>query len=82
MLYLAFAFNVLVRAAFVFALHQGRKERQALALLIKSRDVAEFVRAERHLTAPVAAAGEPDDLIVDLDQADPAKVLEALNDKP
>src|SRR5262245_1581709 len=54
MLYLAFAFNVLVLAAFAYELHQARKERQSLSLLIKSRDVAEFVRAERSLAKPNA----------------------------
>jgi len=81
MLYLAFAFNVLVLAALFVELHQARKERQNLALLIKSRDVAEFVRAERRLAAPVPAEDEPKEDVVDLDQADPAAVLESLTPK-
>src|SRR5438046_668872 len=55
MLYLAFSLNVFVLAASAFELHQVCKERQSLSLLIKGRDVAEFVRAERRLAPPTAA---------------------------
>jgi len=82
MLYLAFAFNALVLVALVFELHQARKERQALALLIKSRDVAEFVRAERHLAAPASIDEVKGPDIVDLDEANPEDVLNSLTDTP
>lgn len=78
MIYLAFAFNVLVLAVFAFELHQARRERQQLALLIKSRDVQEFVRAETQLGKPAeepeVAKPEPKDL----EDEDPHKVADLL----
>lgn len=81
MLYLAFAFNVLVLAAFTIELHQARKERQSLSLLIKSKDVAEFVRAERRLASPDPVDKPDVTPPVDLEEADPEEVLDSLKPK-
>lgn len=81
MLYLAYAFNTLVIVALVFELHQARKERQSLSLLIKSRDVAEFVRAERRLAAPAPAEDAPTQTSIELEDADPQVVLDSLTTK-
>lgn len=69
-----FAFNVLVLAVLGFELHRNSRERQSLALLIKSRDVQEFVRAEASLAKPEPDKKPADPTSVDLDIADPAEV--------
>jgi hypothetical protein len=78
MIYPLLAFNVLVLAAFVFELHQARRERQQLAILIKSRDVAEFVRADRRLAAPPLIDEEQPTPSVELEDADPDAVLASI----
>jgi outer membrane biosynthesis protein TonB len=79
MLYFSFALNVLLLAAFVYQSHQASKERQSLALLIKSRDVAEFVRAEQQLAAPAEDVRPAEEnSTVDLDKADPEEIAQHL----
>ena len=81
MIYLAFVLNALFLAAFVYELREARKERQALALLIKSRDVGEYVHAEMQLARPEETK-EPEDTTVDLLDADPEQVARGLSGKP
>jgi hypothetical protein len=81
MLYTTLALNVLVLILLGFELYGNRRERQSLALLIKSRDVQEFVRAEQQL----ADTGEPKEpeqpAVVPLDTSDPNEVAAALDKK-
>ena len=82
MLYLAFAFNVLVLAAFVIEMHEARAERKSLALLIKSESVQEFVRAEAQLAAPLKDKDEEEPTVIDFDEASPEDALAAMQGKP
>jgi hypothetical protein len=82
MLYIAFAFNVLVLCAFVYELREARKERQALALLIKSESVDEFVRAEAKLAAPEKPEPPAPASIEDFDDVPPDQAIAALQGKP
>lgn len=75
---LSFLLNVLLVAAFVFQSYQSAKERQQLALLIKSHDVAEFVRADRALNEPETPLDEPPPPPVPLNNVDPQVVAAAL----
>jgi hypothetical protein len=85
MTYLAFALSLATLALLAWELHGNRKERQTLALLIKSRDVQEFVRAETALAMPRVVEPEPTPPSIPLDMADPDRVaaaLEANDNKP
>lgn len=78
MIYLAFALSLATLALLAWELHGNRKERQSLALLIKSRDVQEFVRAETALALPQDKEDEPKPRLIPFEQADPDKVAEAM----
>ena len=74
----SFALNVLLIAAFIYQAIQSGRERQSLALLIKSRDVQEFVRAETQLAVPPQPEKEPPPPPLDLSQVDPNDVADTL----
>ena len=79
--YLLFALCVLLIAAFVYQSWQATKERQQLALLIKSRDVQEFVRASTQLEASVVPKDEDDadDGATDFDDLPPDEAARAIS---
>lgn len=73
-----FAFNALVLAVLALELHRNSRERQSLALLIKSRDVQEFVRAEAALAKPEPEKKPEPPTVVDIDAVDAAEVAAKL----
>lgn len=76
---LSFALNVLFLGAYVFSSYLASRERQQLALLIKSRDVQEFVRASAQLESPSdARAPEPSEP-VDFDDLSPEEAARAIS---
>ena len=77
--FLSLVLNILVLILLGFELYGNRRERQSLALLIKSRDVQEFVRAEQQLAEPSLPDEVKQPTVVPLDTADPDAVATALD---
>lgn len=73
-----FVFNALVLAVLALELHRNSRERQSLALLIKSRDVQEFVRAEAALAKPEPEKKPEPSPLVDMDRVDAAEIAQHL----
>jgi hypothetical protein len=64
---LLFVINVLLLLALLFESRESRKERQQLTLLVKSRDVQEFVRADVDLRKSEEPEEEERPTVVDLE---------------
>ncbi len=81
MICLLFALNVLTLGALIYSQWQHSKERQSLSLLIKSRDVEDFVRADQQLRTPPQEPKPLPPPPIPLNQANPDEVAAALEAK-